>query len=570
MELINNNNISQKKKILIGLLINLIIFLLIFSLFGFTYSINDDKTMMTILNGKYISPSNQSIFISQLVSYPLYLLYATVPNIPWYGIFFAFMNYIAINLIYFYFVKKSKEKKEFITSILIYLVVFFIFLFGTILSQQFTTNAAVTCAGLFCYILIFDKDWSKIKKIAFYLFLLIYSIFVCAIRVKVFLLFLPFVLLILIYKLLNKKQSLISIILCFLLLLSSYMGNVFIDKSKLGSKEYQDYQKYNAVRSDLFDYYDFPDYDTNKEIYDSLNISRNDYEMLLSYYLFIDAASYENLLALRDYQKQKDSEINFLYKIFDGGLEVIKASFGGKLVTMTLFYIFFLIFALKFTIRNKNKKDLVFLIFTILGLLFTGLLIAITMKLPNRVMYPIILFAAITSFDIINQNSILNLDIKKIKIKTISSKIFITMFSLLLLVNFGKDIGTNYYIKKNIYEKNQMIQEVKELDGFYIYDPYSIYKQNMFSFEKNYYEPNCLIAGDWICNSPWYFNLLEDRGINSITDALNNYNVYFIFKKDAVAINVVNEYLTINFNKQISFNKQMSNNFVSYKVINVL
>lgn len=246
---------------------------------------NDDMIMASFAYGYMGEYTDKLVFINVIIGKILRFLIQLFPHVPWYALSQCAIIYASFTVIVFLMLQKFGKKKA---AILIAFV-FAFFGYEFFSSLQFTKTAATAVtAGM----LLLFYGVSESRKWYTYLIGGLLTLLGSLYRFRIFemlLLLLFGVGLVLVWKPLRKKQwmELLKICLPFVLVLSMCFGAYIFDRWTYGhSQGWEDFWDYNYLRDNLQNSREdadhtngFPDYSENQELYESLNITENDYNL---------------------------------------------------------------------------------------------------------------------------------------------------------------------------------------------------------------------------------------------------------------------------------------------------
>ncbi len=548
--------IKQPKKlgtyaVLISFLINLVLFLLIAVSGKFVFVINDDKNMLDAISGKFLNHSTSyGVFISQLICYPLKVLYSINCNIPFYGIFMCMVLFASCWIICYYFIN-FKNKKNFLISSLAYVITFFCLFFYNIMNVQFTLVAVFPM--LACLFMVGSKE--NLKPINFVLIgLLIVTSF--AIRDSICLFALPFLVACLIFKCCKNKKLLLKNLLIVLAITSSAVAiNKLADAIVYNNNvEYANYIEYNKVRNELLDYYEVPDYLEAKSLYDSLNIDEDSVLLLKKHYMLdLEEFSLQNLKQIRDYQSQ---HIVVGQRFLLRAKSVVKVYFkqqGQSLVFLLLTSLLLIVFA------KEKLKTFVFVLLLMLIMFILSFAMAFIMKFPSRIANVLLLLtiALLLNYQKDKQYVVPN---KKLLILPV------LFYACLIPFPINSSFGQNNYVNKCNAEKFAIENLIKEdYSHIYFVDNNLITRQTAELFNQSSKIENMYYC-TWYSRSPYAQELLGNLGYRSLNDLFKNaQNVKIIADKEKGVdplINYINKKYGRNLVKQ-----EEQNFYVIYALI---
>lgn len=562
-EFIKNKKLKKWLPFIISFCSTFIIFLIIGICNGFVYFINDDKSMMEILSGKYINHSSHyGVYLSQIICYPLKLLYQAMPNIPFHGLTLIFFISISI-LIIGTCIINVKDKKSLIFSLILFFGLIFLPMLYHIINIQFTTTAIFPIFAFMVLLAKYPKDATKSKKILYFILLFILATYSCAIRDSVFEVSLFFIVFVLIFNLIKHKQKWTSALLVVAICLTSFGLNVIVNNAVLKNDvEYQKYIEFNKVRSDIYDHYGFPDYQEAKDFYDSIGMSEDCVYLLANgYALELEEFSLDNMKAIIEYQKQHK---NTKLEILNAFNTSITRYFGWQNIIETL-SIALLILFLIFGCERKGKFSYIYLGVLVVVNLILSFLISYIMKFPARVC-SCLTFGIIGSllplwFDLSPKKHILNTDKKY---KTILNSVFKYTFLSAILIIFTYSFTTTliqYTVKESFCKEKHNVEQFiqSHTDDIFILTNGVTENQTEFALNKPIKITNAYNSLSWNTHSPYNKEYINNLGYENYQDMIKNCDhLKYIFKSND-EMNHYKNYLEERYNKTLIFETTIPN-----------
>lgn len=546
------------KDFLIALLISALFFSFLFILYDFVFGINDDRTISNLIGGKFAPPSQYGIFVSILISYPLSKLYSWFPNVPFYGLMYIFLMLCLTVFIVFYVLNKVNKKTIYKVSIIMLVLGL---LLPIIVMPQFTILSALLIIPLIIILLNF-KNFTKNEKITYSILFFLFSFFAIAVREDVFYMSIPFLLLCIFINIKKDKKWIVfpAIFVSIILLISGV--HIFANNALLNNPEYKAYIDYNIVRSDLYDFYLFPDYEENIELYEELGISSEAYDMITNHIFDIPEASYENLCTIRDYQRaQYFNSISFSSIISE-----ITHSFFDSFNIILIIAICPLFLYLMFISFKSNKRIFLLVLFTILGTIAIAVGLSIFMKFPDRIATSLLLFNLAILISLFN-----NLTAQSIKTKSNYLAIFsIIIVSIISLFNITitkiNNIGPVAHCNDNITIENYITNDP---DSLYMVDISVTIPQSAFLMRPINKVYNCYYS-DWFCFSPTYNDFMQRLGYKSFADILENCDDFkFITKEGSKRFIYMKNYVEAKFNRTFVYETSIDDKFYVYCLVDI-
>lgn len=248
--------------------------------FPFLFQTNDDVVIKAILSGDITgTPDAHVIYPMYVLGVFLKTLYRIVPNVCWYDGFVLFLH-LAMYLLLMLRVGRLAKRLERLPRVLITLGMgglLFALDYTSLVIQQYTVLAAVLAGmGLFYYVTQDALDYSEDKeqKHTADLCIVLVALVLCLwIRRQVFFMAMPLFGVAFFYRL-GKKN--IKRDLLLIGLLAGITGLSFLVEGLAYRGEWKSFKEYNELRTDVYDYYQLPAYELQKDSYDAMGIDAQD------------------------------------------------------------------------------------------------------------------------------------------------------------------------------------------------------------------------------------------------------------------------------------------------------
>lgn len=278
----------RKRKIMvIGIVF--VYFIVNMCIFG-TYIQKDDAGIRSVLSGTMTGiPDGHMIFVSYFFGWFVSGLYKIAPFVNWYGLIemAAFVTAMAVFLQSI--LKKYYSKgKEFIVLLIFSILIYTVLIFPLFVSINFTYAADLYLASALLLLLDYQKG-KKESIIASF----IYCFLGASIRIEAFYMMVPFILLIIIYKVLKKELDLRKYLMVLSIGIAVIMLFEYIGYREPEWKEFKESRQYLSA---LIDYYGWPDYNEYKEVYNELNIYEEEKALLDESIYIIDGVDVEKAI----------------------------------------------------------------------------------------------------------------------------------------------------------------------------------------------------------------------------------------------------------------------------------
>ena len=242
------------------------------------FYLNDDVTIRSILSGAYTGiPDGHAVYMKYPLTGMISLLYRLAGYVPWYPLFMSGLFWLAASMTLGQLADVSQRLG--VTGICL------------------TICAALLCASLFLPHFVY-MHYTVIaamlggcglfltalggRKKAVLLFALCYCV-----RSQVFLLLLPFLAVMVLWQLWEKKwrEQLVMLVLLAGCILICMMWNGLMYRSE----QWQQFEAYNESRTQLYDYNDLLPYEEYREQYEDVGIGEWEYVIMEQYALAMDS-----------------------------------------------------------------------------------------------------------------------------------------------------------------------------------------------------------------------------------------------------------------------------------------
>ncbi|WP_029323184.1 hypothetical protein [Butyrivibrio sp. AE3004] len=279
-------------------------------LYAYYYDLNDDVLMKDLLSGVFTGePCSHNIQMLYSISFFISLFYRIFRNADCYGIYLLLCQYISLFII-LRFVSGNISKLilgkmgnntalwknaliHFFAALPLFAVVLAL-MPGHLVMVQYTYAVAMICAAA-AVLFSENKD----------VFAVILVILAFCTRSEMTLLMLPFVLLVPFFRYFdeNGKNLKEQIIPVFAVVVGLIVCEL-INFAGYSSKEWREFNSFFDSRTQIYDFYQIPDYEENKVFYDSIQLKRSEYELLVNYNFGLDSDIDASKMAkIADYAK---------------------------------------------------------------------------------------------------------------------------------------------------------------------------------------------------------------------------------------------------------------------------
>lgn len=515
-------------------------------------NINDDRMIMEFLSGRYLGvPDGHAVYMNYPLTGVLEGLYKLLPNVDWYGYFMVTVMCVCVFLVAYRIAGMADEKNKKWLYALAGLGICTFAMGREFFSITYTTVAAINGATA-----VFWYGTSKGRKSDVIITAILSALTWC-IRDELFLMIVPAAGLIWLFRELPKKEKLWKKFVLPAAVFGSVAVCMLINQVMYSSEEWKDYQKFNELRTEIFDYQDtyyFPNYEEYAEYYDILDLTNEERRMLIYYnFTLVEdeigsrevSELFEQMIDYRDDYGVNENLLPLRQRVPMETKELIKSTLTGaygKLYTAAVLGFVLLICWLLYKKSWKQLTEAILFLGAGVGMFWV---MEIRGRMPERVVYSLslVLFVTMILNYLWNRN-----EISECKVMKPIVLVGIIGCMILGIWNCGSTMISNQPLIENDKEL-ELIQAYcnEREENFYfvtgeVLDEYggvigSPIKEN---------EPlNYISTGDWISYSPTESAKLAQEGINSVADALlNDGNVYLISVKDSANLQYISNYLS--------------------------
>lgn len=510
------------------------------------FDLNDDVLMKDILSGAYTgAPDGHNIQMLYPVSLFISLLYGIGSNIDWYGIFLLTCQYFCLGTIIYKTLKAGRNLEIKIIAVIAETAVIFGFFGAHLIYVQYTVVCGLLAATAAFAILTseFPKGGMIDAVISVAMLLIAFLI-----RSEMLLLMLPmfFVTVLMKFAFSSKVMSFIRLGTAIVIGLVLCLG---IHKLAYSSSDWKEFNRFFDNRTELYDFQYIPDYEENKEFYDSIGLSEGEYQLLVNYNfglddeidadVLIEVAEYADSIRGEEnpvFTRLKESLVLYLYRLRSIG---IPRSYEYPMTDypwnagVILLYASAVILALTGYNKLRQLLLLVVLFITRSGL---WLFIIYRGRDPVRITHPLYFTEILILLGMI----LITAD-GRMRIKTAS----LVALSLIGIISIPSVLGV---IRNENLQREEMLANYGALydyfreneDSFFFLDVYSsvsyadevqyevaTYSEKMFyNVDNSVYNHD--ILGGWASKSPLSAKKLEQAGLFDVQTALISDGVYFV------------------------------------------
>lgn len=532
--------LKQKyRKISVALISNLLILGAMVAFMRPSFETNDDIVFAELGSGLRGVKDAHLVFQNYGLGMIYRLLYGVTGRLPWYTIVQYMILFAAFTVVTYVLISRLGE----ISGLCLFVILACGFGYEGYIHLQFTKTAGIAAAAaVFLLLYLLEQEKYSWWGIAGGILLAVIAYMYredqfwasCGLMAGAGLLFLFDL-----RKYRNKKLRRLGIcVLTFGVLLLSVFGVDRWDSSKYRSAEWEEYQEFNQLRSELLDY-GFPDYDSNQEIYEELGISREAYELYKSWN-FNDTEKFDTevMKKLVDLKQKRPLTIRTVTAFL--------RRFPSDLLRMPMFY-FFAVFAVLWLLCGK--KD----VCSVISVLAECLLLVVVYfylyyqgrYMVNRVDVGLWFSACLVMLWIFSSGEVRHMNTK---VSVLLCMICVVLGQFMMYKNWRlatssipearvsqravlETIGTD---KEHTYlAKSGMLSEIV------CYGPFDRMPENLLD--------NVYWFGGWECRTPGYTRAMEVHGIiNPYRDVVNNENIYLVDDNIDLTLKYIRQYYAEN------------------------
>lgn len=532
--------LKQKyRKISVALISNLLILGAMVAFMRPSFETNDDIVFAELGSGLRGVKDAHLVFQNYGLGMIYRLLYGVTGRLPWYTIVQYMILFAAFTVVTYVLISRLGE----ISGLCLFVILACGFGYEGYIHLQFTKTAGIAAAAaVFLLLYLLEQEKYSWWGIAGGILLAVIAYMYredqfwasCGLMAGAGLLFLFDL-----RKYRNKKLRRLGIcVLTFGVLLLSVFGVDRWDSSKYRSAEWEEYQEFNQLRSELLDY-GFPDYDSNQEIYEELGISREAYELYKSWN-FNDTEKFDTevMKKLVDLKQKRPLTIRTVTAFL--------RRFPSDLLRMPMFY-FFAVFAVLWLLCGK--KD----VCSVISVLAECLLLVVVYfylyyqgrYMVNRVDVGLWFSACLVMLWIFSSGEVRHMNTK---VSMLLCMICVVLGQFMMYKDWRlatssipearvsqravlETIGTD---KEHTYlAKSGMLSEIV------CYGPFDRMPENLLD--------NVYWFGGWECRTPGYTRAMEVHGIiNPYRDVVNNENIYLVDDNIDLTLKYIRQYYAEN------------------------
>lgn len=545
--LLNQFN-KMKKKIEQHKFLSLFLFLVVLNLFlfiaarmqwTFYYTMNDDVRMKSIITGELSgTPDGHVLFIRYMLSAILAFCYEIFPSISWYNLMLEGTIFCSLVVISYRIFRLNLTWKRLYMNTLIYIVFFVVVALKNIIYPQFTVTAGFASTAVVILLCTRRKNMRRIDILFDLLLICIFSFLGVTIRSNVFYMVIVYALVPLGIGLLIYRKGWKEL-LVYGSAIAVIVGVVQIsEKVAYSSEEYSEYKEYNHARALVFDYLQFPEFNTNYDFYIEHDTDSVVYDLLHEYSVRIDdRISTEYLLEMQQYQnerhpKDKDKLLRLPQDMYE------KCFVNSYTTIIILSFVTFSIVMLFLLVRKKQY------VYACYSLVYLGMMVAetaffvFTNRFPERVLVPMVMVGILQQYVLFsvychNHGLPLVTCFKGKEMRALFLVVMLTCTSWMIGMSMESIEDMKEEKQKSAKDARAYIDYAQKNKNNYYYNDAELYTGRLeVTLHENTTEiRNFMPDGGWGSGHPLLKNNLEAFDLKNMDDALTKDYVFMLSRK---------------------------------------
>lgn len=504
---------------------------------------NDNFYLKSIASGEVTGAYETHLYYMGIISGMIIKLgYMLLPKAPMFGMFFCFSTAAMLSYTLYRLLFSCKRMISAALLLFAYLFTVYAFFIQHIIKTEFTAiTGFVGAEGIFSmFLLEEEKPFREYLKVL--IPFVIFSLWSVGMRDKAYLMLLPFEGMILLGKLLSiilKKNHKAEEYRNFAALLIAFIAVTVIgcgmNAIAYSGNEWKEFKRYTDASEKVYDFYGYPDYDENEELYSGLGITRSSYIAATEHYNIlldpaINADSMERLAYEGEllYNSKRGSFSDTIKDIFQKFIERNFTTYTERPINILAYLLYIIVFIL--AVLSKSRRA----VFDICCIFFAGSFLWVYLiyggRFPSRVTQIIFVCEIVLLVGVV---------IKRKLWEKKPAGIFLYVGIILIIlsaIRFGLPVA-----KKQIgevqswYDFSVCFRELEEYlskhpENRYYFDMSHLYYMEETLGKPGEYE-NYVYMGSWMPNSPWYDEKLRSWGIEDVGAALiDKKDVYLIYQ----------------------------------------
>ncbi len=515
---------------------------------NYIFSTNDDAMLRNIVSGNYTgTPDAHLVYIMYPLGLIWKLLYSVWPQIPWYDIFMVGMHYTCWFLIVLRVGQQFEQKLVQMTSMILSVGVLALIDLPYVVMHQYTVLAALLAA-----VAVFWLATSKQSHgLGYWLERGICLVFLALslwVRKEVFMMTIPIIVLLLIKEIWAGyqektacKKSFGQVGIWLAMLLTVVALSYGMEYSAYRDSAWQEYQVYNQLRTDIYDYYGVPKYEKYQAAYLQIGISYGEWIAMDHYNdSLVTELSQEQMEAMIQWAAAEVQEARQYYNVYRKSLyTVVEALYYQMLQPIGYILGFAYLIALFTFYKRDDRGGMVCLggLFAF-QMLFMGYFL-MKQRFPERVAYGfyLLLFLSLAGW-IVKALPKKCVSVKKNIFWAISfCVVFITLFGEFGLYRMRTTLDTHADQTNSICDWqyiNAYCAEQSENRYCIATRDFVFSAENMFdeTFKES---TNVIRMGTWVQNSPLEAARREYLGVENLSEQLVLEDNYYLLQENTTS-----------------------------------
>lgn len=531
-----------RKSILISLGVAAVCYAVVYKCFPMVYAINDDVMMRDIAAGAMTGePDGHLIFVKYVLGILLSRMYRFFPGFDWYGLLLTGLIVFCLAILIYRGWSDIRDTKNKILYLVFVLATFICIGLQHMVMFQWTVTAGITGAtGVFLFYT--SSGDNRVKNVLEEIISAFLLVLTFCIRSGVLYMIVPAAGICYLFKYVRverKEKWKVSVqhAWYWVLMLGGCAAVMLIEASAYQSEEWKEYQAFNACRSQVYDFYGVPEFEENRDFYESIDLKEQDVQALENYSLFLVDGIYEyKMEMIAEYAKQTaEAEKGIGRRLIDGLQEIYLDFQSG--VYAPLIWFTAIVAALALLVCWAKRSSQFYLILACMGMQF---LLWCYLGLQGRIVervsfamhfYMLFLVAGILYRELVEDPAWI-LEGRGSERGNRAFLIFGCMVLIFVSVLECAQVRGDVIQKEEQNQENLELQQYLEghKENVYLMHTYSVsHYTDVFKLRRDFKMSNMVSLGDWPSFSPVEERKRELLGIVNPKEALyGRENVYVV------------------------------------------
>ena len=548
--MINSNAQEKITNIILSLLVVLGVFSITACCFDFFYDLNDDMVIKDILAGAYSgTPDGHTNQMLYPVGWLLSCVYRVLPGAPVFGIFLCVCFGICLAMITYRTEKISQNTKTKITTVFLMVLVFLSLMLWELVYVQYSVVCGCL-AGTACFWFHTTPvdstvgEWWKKNIPALLLVWLAFNI-----RSEMLLLTCPFIAVVgichwmeavkqeqsncieiekkSIWKHMLSKNNICKYLLFIVIMVFGLGIFAGADYMAYSNSEWQEYRSFFDARTDVYDYTWYPNYEEQKEFYQSNEIEEIQYRLIDNYNFGLDESITENTLEIIASYGERP-----VYRMKQAFVDMVKRTFSLGDMPYNIFVLAGYVMVIGLAVLQKEKKYFWKLSLLLIMRIVPWIYLLFVQRAVDRITHPLYMIEFMILLSLLikelydrplwNEEKYYRMVVAGV----LALVALITLPSGISKVKMEQSRREQILINQNLWDEYAKANS----ENYYYLDVYSTvsFMEKMYE-EVDNRQKNYDLLGGWICNSPLQ---KEARAAytesNTIAEALLTENFYVV------------------------------------------